>query len=138
MAGTKTLVVQTSPPPLEEVLQKFEGRHTARTLAAARRIQAQSGQVKIPSNIIKKLEGITGGWRKVRNPASSTCWTSKPERARVVQLTPEAEIHFCLGCDKPCARIFWHGAYTCGISRDYWVDSKRVLEAAENIGQPPQ
>lgn len=58
----QTLVVTLPPPPVDEVIKKFAGHHSPRTLAAARRIAKKQSTVKIPRNIMRKIYEITGGW----------------------------------------------------------------------------
>ncbi len=55
--------------PLEEVMKKFSGQRTPRTLAAARRIAAKKREIKIPANLLKKLHRLVGGFdfSKIKN-----------------------------------------------------------------------
>ena len=65
ISSVTTLVVELLGPPADEVLKaKFAGRHTAKSLAAARRIAAKRQTVKVPAHLMRQIWRITGGWRQ--------------------------------------------------------------------------
>lgn len=58
-----TFVAVLPGDTLEKILvEKFQGKKTPRTLAAARRIQAKKQVVKIPRNLLRQLWRTIGGW----------------------------------------------------------------------------
>ncbi len=57
-----TFVAEIEKPSIELVIAKFQGKHTLRTLAAARRIRGKKERVKIPRNLLRQLFRGTGGW----------------------------------------------------------------------------
>ena len=63
-----TFVAELPGLPLAEALKKFQGKHTARTLAAARRMCGKKRQVKVPRNLLRQLWRITGGWIEITVP----------------------------------------------------------------------
>lgn len=57
-----TFEATPDPRPIAQVMAGFEGRHTGRTLAAARRIRAKTKPMKLPANLLKAVWRLTGGW----------------------------------------------------------------------------
>lgn len=47
---------------LKTALEKFQGKRTLRTVAAAQRIAEQKKNVRVPRNILRKFWRATGGW----------------------------------------------------------------------------
>jgi hypothetical protein len=68
ISSVTTLVVELECPPPDELIRRFAGRHTGRTLAAVRRIRTKKETVKVPRNLLRQLWRLTGGWKKEFSP----------------------------------------------------------------------
>ena len=60
----KTFEVEVAAPPLEKIVEKFAGRRTRKTIAAAQRVAAKKKKIKIPRNLLRALWRATGGWKE--------------------------------------------------------------------------
>ena len=123
-----TFVAELPGLPLAEALKKFQGKHTARTLAAARRMGAKKRQVKIPQNLRRQLWRITGGWHQ---------WQPAPK----VEGTPEKVIRVGdieLRLHKNGRHEYNYVFYRarCVAYVEYWRDGNRLSGAFASLGVP--
>lgn len=85
---TGPYLVQTPAPMLEALLQKFDGRRTKKTFAAAKRMQ-RPGTIRVPRNLMNQVWFLTGGWEEL----SKTFFTPAFTRADFPILRLAAHYH---------------------------------------------
>ena len=127
-----TLVVTLPPPPLEEVIKKFSGVHTPKTLAAARRLVKKTVTVKIPRNLMREVFRITGGWKNSDN------W-----KATDFVLNNDVKFYIEVGDLKLFLRsdyyvyLMYRGRLVAEIENySDWVEYRKVVIPFKTIGKP--
>lgn len=131
-----TFVAELQGLPVEEVLRiKFTGRHTARSLAAARRISAKRQRVKVPAHLMRQLWRITGGWVEDRLAAG---WHSNPGSGSVV-VRVGGDLSLILRPDYPSTAFLKYRGYKVGsfnMNSGGWIKQEVVVTSAKALGVP--
>lgn len=128
---------------IEEVVASFGGRHTPRTLAAARRIRAAEANrgIKVPCNLLRQLWRATGGWKE---GALKSGWGNmKPDEGWKVVKFGDLEVIMSPASNSYRPAILkYRGLPVARVGEGYgdWLDVKLVSGMAATLGvsyQPP-
>lgn len=127
-----TFVAELPGLPLAEVLKKFQGKHTARTLAAARRM-CKKRQIKVPRNLIRQLWRITGGWGSLKNP--NWAFFSKVTLEKKVAV---GNMEIMMGSHPEWRDPIYYLAFRGEVVAvtENWRDANRLNDAFASLGVP--
>jgi len=132
-----TFVAELPGISLSEEMKKFQGKKTAKSLAAARRIAAKKKIVKIPRNLLRKLYRVTGGFHVERiEPLSKGVEFEEDIERQAVKLGGLLAIFNGTTCT-----LKYNGVFAAKISGGWnggWLDEKRVRGVASSLGEPWQ
>lgn len=127
--------VEFSRPPLDlgEVLDKFQGKRTSRTLAAARRMRAAKHTVKLPRNLLRQLFRVTGGWQ---NPLKEGWNNTTPDTGWKVLQVGDLEL---IIQNQSGGNNFYNGLLRyrgLPVARidSYWNDQAKLRGAVQALG----
>lgn len=124
------------PRPAQElglVLEKFQGKRTSRTLAAARRIRAAKNTMKLPRNLLRQLFRVTGGWK---NPLKEGWNNTTPDSGwRVLQVGDlELIIQNQNGGNNFYNGVLRYRGLPVARIDNYWNDQVKLRGAIQALG----
>lgn len=132
IADVQTLVVPLPQLAIADVIKKFQGRHTPRTLAAARRIRAKSKTIKIPRNLLRQLWRITGGWKLDQVKEG---WSDTPTNTWKVIRLGDLEV-VIRGDNYPRTNLLYRGQKVVNIDYGSFLNQELVRGARDALGVP--